>query len=835
MNAHQSASLHLLLVLTFLLGIGLPTTAAANPGTDESRLTVPWDEFKRLLDLDSDQIALSIETFHKLVSQATNSAPPAYTTQDENVIMSRSAFESLVSQMKDPIQTGVDPPFDHLITKAVYSGRMEQDNTLFTGIFHVHVLADHVYLKVPILPQMTALEDIQIDDQPALVVRENGYHNVVLSSAGEHEVKVTFSVRSSLQQGPHQLELAIVETPITLLRLDLPLNDVAVQIQQAQQLSTAQDGERTVVSAVVTPGRQISIQWRDGASAVAKIPPKLYSEIHHLVSIEDDILRVSSNVTYNVLHSEIDQVFLAVPDGTNVLSISGAGLGEWQEVPDTEDNRVRVPFTYGRKGAFSIHVVTEGPLGEETALTEFSGIRALDTVREIGLVGIEVKTSAEVTVEENVGLEPIGVPKLPAALQSRAVKPIMHGFKYVKHPCSLAFSIRKHEKIAVPVAAITSGNAVTLFTEDGKIVYRVVYEVKNSAKQFLEVDLPEDADVWTVFVDHQPVESALNKEGKMLVPLIRSRVVDNGLASFPVEIVYCLVRDQFSLLDARQAVLPPVDLLISQLIWSVYLPNDYEYVHFTSTLEKEEMIRGFQWFAGGKRHLDGSAIEAVELKPGVVVDGDVEDRLEEAYQGGDYKSRFKNLPIGEAQLSSQVAAELDFGRKLNELPKESASGVSTTSGAGGAGVLPIQIQVPTGGQVYRFARTIVRPEDNLEIGVTYSANWLINVAKWSGIVMFLGWVYLMRRNFLRALTGIRRSAMTVAVSILEFLKGHEAAGKKIAESIMTPVVLLGLLGPIWAVSKPLAVLIVFGLWVSVVYQIVLRSRRKQLVLKQEKP
>jgi hypothetical protein len=780
-------------------------------------LTVPWEEFKRLLNLDNDQVVLSLSTFHKLLAQTTQATVPRHALQDGSVVLSRAAFRQLIDQMKPSVGPGAKPPFDYLMTKAVYFGKMQRQNTAVIGTFHVHVLSKDVYLKVPLLPQSIALEDVTVDGRPALVVSENGQHKVVLSTPGEHVIKSAFSVKSSLEQGPQKIDLMIQQTPITLLRLEIPLQGIEVEIPQAQQLITNPGTSGTVVSAAIIPGRSISVRWRDKTAVVEKIPPKLYSEVHQLVSIEDDVLKISSDLNYNILHSEIDRVRFSIPEGVNVLSVVGEGVGEWQEITDGDERLVIVPFTYGRKGAVTVRVTAEKPLSEEANPTTFSGLRAFDSVRETGFIGIEVRTSAEVTVTESSGLEPVAVPKLPQSLQAKAIKPLMHGFKYLKHPYDLVLVIRKHQKIAVPVATISSASAVTLLTEDGKIVHRLIYEVKNSAKQFLEIQIPENADIWTVFVDKQPVESAINGEGKLLVPLIRSRTEGNRLTSFPVEIVYCLVEDRFSALGDRLAMLPSVDLLVSQLIWSVYLPNDFTYIRFSSTLEKEKMIRALNLFAGAQRQYDENVMAEVYRQRLDASEPDLDDKVEEAYKGNEIKSEFRNMPLDEEQMSKQVAAELEFGRRMEGL------GALTPAGgiAGGTGVLPIEIRVPTGGQVYRFARTIVRTEEPLTMRVSYGANWAMGSIKWVILVLIGVLLYLSRGMMFAVL----RWTKVKMIALLVFFKTHKNTVKSVAQSVMTPFVLFGLLLPSILVSWPLTVLTIVLLWLSVVYQVVLRWQR----------
>ncbi len=480
-----------------------------------------------------------------------------------------------------------------------------------------------------------------------------------------------------------------------------------------------------------------------------------------------------------------------------------------------------VPFTYGKKGPATVTITAETPISESGMASPFSGIRTLDTVRETGFIGVELATSAEVSVSESVGLEKIVVQKLPRPLINRSARPLIMGFKYLKHPYSLVFDIEKHEKIAVPAATINFASVVTLFTEDGKIVHRLVYQIRNSAKQFLEIRLPESVDVWSVLVGGRPVESSMDGRGRLLVPLIRSRSVDNRLETFPVEVIYCAVQDGFAPIGSQVSALPTVDLLISQLMWSVYLPNDYSYVYFKSTLEKEEIIRGVNVFANVRRQYDENAMKEMDGF-GVVIGG---AEIKKAYRGKDYRSYFRNVPMDEVQLSNQLKAELEFGGRLEGLAGNEAPQASVSRASVATGVLPIQVRVPTSGQVYRFAKTIIRPEDPLAFSVTYTRSWVVSLLKWIIATLIALVIYLNRRRLKRIGRWTGEKANTVA----EWARKRQGAAKRYAQSGVTPVVLSGLAVVTWGISGRLAFLFVCLLLVSVSYQLTrLWKKRMQM-------
>jgi len=69
--------LHLMLLLSLSLFLGIFSAAYADDKKDDTgNLTIPWDEFKKLLRIDEKDIVISLETFQKLLAQTGMKLPP---------------------------------------------------------------------------------------------------------------------------------------------------------------------------------------------------------------------------------------------------------------------------------------------------------------------------------------------------------------------------------------------------------------------------------------------------------------------------------------------------------------------------------------------------------------------------------------------------------------------------------------------------------------------------------------------------------------------------------------------------------------------------------------
>jgi putative transposon-encoded protein len=113
-----------------------------------------------------------------------------------------------------------------------------------------------------------------------------------------------------------------------------------------------------------------------------------------------------------------------------------------------------------------------------------------------------------------------------------------------------------------------------MFTADGRRLTSVEYEVRNNRRQYLRLDLPEGAELWSTVVAGRAVQPARAGDGRIMVPLIRSQSAGGSLASFGVEVVYVETGTppDASGRTTFEAQLPGVDVPTTYVGWTVYVP-----------------------------------------------------------------------------------------------------------------------------------------------------------------------------------------------------------------------------------------------------------------------
>ena len=596
-----------------------------------------------------------------------------------------------------------------------------------------------------------------MDNKPGLVLNHQGSHALAIKKPGLHKVKISFNIQTDLQRGPQSINFPIPRTPITLLSMSIPFPSVKPEIPSAQAIASKTVEKETQVEAVLTPTNSISASWSRVIPEAEKGPAKVYADLYHLLSIEDDTLRVSTNISLNVLQNTINGLTLLVPKGYQILNVSGGNVGDWKERNTKDQPTLEVAFKAPTQGNHRININAEKNFSEKQNVADFTGFKVLNAVREKGFMAVELKSNAEVKVPETAGIDRISLPELPSELRTRSQKPLIFAYKYLRHPYSLVLDVQKHESLPVVSTVIDKAFATTLFTEDGKRVHQVTYSVRNTWKQFLELDFPKNSELWSVFIDGKAVKPTRNEEGKTLIPLNRSREGSGGLTAFDVELIYFEKTPPFGWFGQKKQPFVVPDVMISRILWSVYLPVESRVISFGGKMKKEKIASGLRPFLGmDKRVINMGLLRQNEVSqkgnrpqaaPAPGRQKSIASKDEAAYRARiaenvqimkkrkELRSDFgDSMPVSEMEVAEQLYQEMDFGNKMDR---------------SAAGVLPIRVDIPAVGQLYRFAQQIVT-EDKPNITFIYLHQDFVSIVRLV-LILFLLWFLFYKRSDIREL------------------------------------------------------------------------------------
>jgi hypothetical protein len=565
---------HLILFVFLLLGLFFTGYAEPGQAGEDEGIVLTWQDLQELLDLKSDKIKLTWKEFQKLLEQSGNQIDMNFQIEGGIVTIKRERFKQILKKMKPLAGKIPTPPKDYLVTEAKYTGTAGKNNCRFFVRFKIYVFERESlsYVHIPVLSANTAVSDISVDGVPGVMQIKSGWYHINLKKSGYHEVKATFSVGKNKQS----LSLPIIRSIINTVDFTVPFKDFEIDIDSALNAKRA-GGAAAGITAHIPSMNRVSINWYRKSKKKEKKPALFYADTHSLISAASDVLKVDTNIDLEVLQSSLDNISIQVPGNHEVVRVAGRSIKNWQ-VRETGIGRVlEIHFGFDIDNRFQFTVHTERMLAADTLGVDFKGLQVVDARRETGAIGIAAESAVEVDVLPSPELEKLEFHQLPPKILAMSSRPILYSYKYSRHPYRLDIAIHKHEQLEGISTVIESAVGTALFLQEGKMLYKMVYTVRNSYKQFMELELPGNAAIWTVIVDNKREKASRNKKGKVLIPLVRSSGNGDRLKSFNVQLIYTRPFEEFGLQGSSEYFFPKTDIFINKIRMEMFLPEGYSY------------------------------------------------------------------------------------------------------------------------------------------------------------------------------------------------------------------------------------------------------------------
>jgi hypothetical protein len=130
-------------------------------------------------------------------------------------------------------------------------------------------------------------------------------------------------------------------------------------------------------------------------------------------------------------------------------------------------------------------------------------------------------------------------------------------------PRELTVTVSRYTAQSVLVANVEEARYDALVSEDGKILVRARYAVRNNQRSFLGVALPQQSTLWSATLAGRPIRPGLGASGGLLLPLQKGRTGEDA-PIFVVELVYLQRSDAWTADGDAHIELPAVDLPVSR-------------------------------------------------------------------------------------------------------------------------------------------------------------------------------------------------------------------------------------------------------------------------------
>ncbi len=596
-------------------------------------------------------------------------ASPALAQQNlptARVVMPWQDFKTLYDKGQAPEDMPETAPRDYTISRASYSGVVEDDATVFDASLRIDVLKDKGWVAVPVLPTTVALREAKLGRSDASITIDGNWYVLITDKKGPIELDLEFAVSTFDSQGQAGFAFQLPKSGGTEVTVDVPVaEELEVEVANAQRVTQAQRGDMRRISALLPAKGNLSVSWQRAASPEGGDPeaealePRLYAEHHALIGVGEGLLECKSTVNYSILHAGVDQLRVSVPADVTLLDVQGKGIRDWSVATAASRQIVTVDLNYEAEGSYRLTLDYEKPMPEGGGEMTVPDLQVVGAERSKAFIGVDARSNLEVQPGKASVARTIDVRELPAAIVGQTKWPVLLGFRASKEGWSIPLVIKQHEEVDMLVTIVDQLAATSVMTADGRKMTQVTYNMRNNRAQFLRVDLPKGATPWSTFVAGRAVKPAVDDDGSLLVPLARSQSGKGDLARFAVEIVY--VEDGSEPVNgvgSFSGSLPTSSVPTTSVAWTVYLP-------------RQAKVKN--------KSFDGSMRRVFWYTP-IEVDG----------------------------VSSEAS--------LQQVRQQAQANME--SGAMGSGVTPVRVNLPIDGQAFYFEKLLVQ-DDDLNVSFDY--------------------------------------------------------------------------------------------------------------------
>jgi hypothetical protein len=451
------------------------------------------------------------------------------------------------------------PPLEAALTRVDYDLRLAGDTVSGQARLTVDVLKQG-WASVQV-PAGILVRDARIDGRPTALV-EGTPPRVLISRPGRSTLTLDVVVPLSASAGSESISLPASASALSSVTLLVPRTGIALTTSGglvAEQSETG-GGSRWVVYG--NPGRALTFSWkRRTDDRRTALPLRTRARVTQLVSLGEDATQISSSVHLEVTQGQAREASIALPGDVIVNQVSGPTLADW----NVERGRLTVTFLEPVTSQTSIVIGAEVKAPREGSIV-IPLMRVPAAERETGGVAVDVVGAGEIAGREPRGLEPADPADLEDIVAGRE-SPSMVAFKFSPlaggAPRSLRLDVMRYASKAVLVANVEEARYDALLGEDGKVLVRGRYAVRNNQRSFLALSLPAGSTLWSAALEGRPIRPGVGPKGGVLLPLKKGRTSEEA-PSFVVEVMYLQRADGWAERGETHVALPAVDLPVSR-------------------------------------------------------------------------------------------------------------------------------------------------------------------------------------------------------------------------------------------------------------------------------
>jgi hypothetical protein len=315
-------------------------------------------------------------------------------------------------------------------------------------------------------------------------------------------------------------------------------------------------------------------------------------KVYH-ARVEDNLVNVKVLSLFTIKNAPVDHFDILAPvQVRDSIKIDGEGIKTIlkKSVEDGKNVRITVQTVSGIERSYLMEVSFNQYIGKDRVF-ELPHIVFPQAHSRTEFVSVETATVYHIETIAPEALQAVEretVPALPAGINPNNV---LWAYRVAgSRDWNYRLELKRLERERLIKATIRREDIKTLIIPQGYALHEINFKANNRVLQFLPLDFPFDAELWSLKVAGEPVGASIaepqegRKTKRLLIPLIKSSTGDRD---FDIKLVYMTPVPKFGLWGKIDlGMVETGDIPVEKTTWMLLLPNSYTYPKFKTNMEE---------------------------------------------------------------------------------------------------------------------------------------------------------------------------------------------------------------------------------------------------------
>lgn len=508
-------------------------------------------------------------------------------------------FKQLLDKMrKDTVQNILQQelPAQYVLSEATFTGKPENNQEcVFSAQLSVNVLDAKAYIEIPLGRGLSMYPGVTVNNRAGSTgLHQDGTSYIFLHGKGKYQISYRFLASVSYNSGKFTTSFPLPGQAASRITIDLGSDQFSVWANERPLSLIKAGGNRFVYEGGLGSSTDAILTWQQTINSQGTKDALVSSTLNTIYSIASDVIKINSQINFNIVHNSIRQFSFFVPSGVDIIDVSGNSIATWETVDSADSRFVTAFLKYDVKDNVSFLLHAEMNCSDSVSVVNMPAITMLSVIRQEGLIGVGVLNSIEINpLDHSNNVLMRDKRELPEWFSDQGE--VIHVYQYLSDSYTITLGLVRHKNIPVLNALITNADVKSMIRDDGKMVSTMVLQVRNRGEQFLRIQWNKEYQLWSVYNNGEPSRPSIDSHSnELLIPLQRAN--DKTIES-SIQITWLSKQKPFKRFGSQEIIYPEFNIPVQNLHGALFLPEYTKPLYVKGSLFSDVSERKQTWIS----------------------------------------------------------------------------------------------------------------------------------------------------------------------------------------------------------------------------------------------